>query len=138
MLIFVGIGLSTDRKTTEDGFQMVFGVNHFGHFLLTNLLIDKLKECAPSRVITVSSRAERLTKSINFAPAEKDGIKYPGLRTYGESKAANIMFARELSRRLEGTGVTSYSVSPGLSYTNIFASNIFGPVLEFILRPLLW
>ncbi|XP_072014202.1 dehydrogenase/reductase SDR family member 13-like [Amphiura filiformis] len=129
---------SHDGETTKEGFDIVFGVNHFGHFLLTNLLVNKLKECAPSRVITVSSREERRANSMNFTSTECEGMKYPGLKSYNLSKAANIMFARELSRRLEGTGVTSYSVEPGLAYTNIFASNIFGPIVEFLLRPLLW
>ncbi len=131
------MGLAQDKKVTEDGFELVFGTNHFGHFLLTNLLIEKLKECAPSRVITVASRAEKFVKNLDLSATARNGVKYPDLNSYGKSKAANIMFARELARRLKDTGVTSYSVEPGVTYTNI-ASNIVGPTIATLMAPLFW
>ncbi len=132
-----GVGVAQAKKVTGDGFELVFGTNHFGHFLLTTLLIDKLKECVPSRVITVASGAEKFVKTLDLSATARNGVKYPDLNSYGKSKAANIMFARELARRLKGTGVTSYSVEPGVAYTNI-ASNILGGTIATLMAPLLW
>ncbi|CAD5116720.1 DgyrCDS5578 [Dimorphilus gyrociliatus] len=102
---------------TEDGFEMQVGVNHLGHFLLTNLLIDKLKTSAPSRVVTVSSLAH-MSGTVEFDNfrGEKG---YSRINSYGNSKLMNILFAKELGRRLEGTGVTSYSLHPGGIVTDL-------------------
>ncbi|CAG2194333.1 RDH12 [Mytilus edulis] len=96
---------------TENGFEMQFGVNHLGHFLLTNLLLDLIKKSAPSRILTVSSLAhERGT--INFDDIYSEKSYDPGT-SYSQSKLANVLFSRELAKRLEGTGVTTYSLHPG-------------------------
>ncbi|XP_072180521.1 retinol dehydrogenase 13-like [Diadema setosum] len=96
---------------TEDGFEMQFGVNHLGHFLLTLLLLDLLKASAPSRIINVSSLGHQ------FGRMDFDDMmmtkNYEAMAAYGRSKLANILFTRELARRLDGTGVTSYAVHPG-------------------------
>ncbi|XP_078594313.1 uncharacterized protein LOC144872078 [Branchiostoma floridae x Branchiostoma japonicum] len=96
---------------TEDGFEMQFGTNHLGHFLLTNLLLDKLKKCAPSRVVTVSSMGHQWGK-IHFDDINLEN-GYEPLKAYGQSKLANILFIRELAKKLEGTEVTCYAVHPG-------------------------
>ncbi|XP_035676518.1 uncharacterized protein LOC118415774 [Branchiostoma floridae] len=96
---------------TEDGFEMQFGTNHLGHFLLTNLLMDKLKKCAPSRVVTVSSMGHQWGK-IHFDDINLEN-GYEPLKAYGQSKLANILFIRELAKKLEGTEVTCYAVHPG-------------------------
>ncbi|XP_063418992.1 retinol dehydrogenase 13-like [Mytilus galloprovincialis] len=102
---------------TENGFEMQFGVNHLGHFLLTNLLLDLIKKSAPSRILTVSSLAhERGT--INFDDIYSEKSYDPGT-SYSQSKLANVLFSRELSKRLEGTGVTTYSLHPGLIDTEL-------------------
>ncbi|XP_060576274.1 retinol dehydrogenase 12-like [Ruditapes philippinarum] len=102
---------------TEDGFEMQFGTNHLGHFLLTNLLLDLLKKSAPSRIINVSSSAHRMGH-INFD--DLNGEKsYSRVGAYAQSKAANILFTRELSKRLKGTGVTANSLHPGLINTEL-------------------
>lgn len=102
---------------TEDGFEMQFGVNHLGHFLLTNLLLDLLKKSTPSRVVNVSSLAhekgEIYFDDINL---EKD---YDPHRSYKQSKLANVLFTRELAVRLKGTGVTTYSLHPGVIRTEL-------------------
>ncbi|KAK3599446.1 hypothetical protein CHS0354_036462 [Potamilus streckersoni] len=87
---------------TAEGFEMVYATNHFGPFFLTNLLLDLLKKSAPSRIVTVSSIAHK------FGSIELDNLKaeksYSQLRFYGNTKLANILFTKELARRLEGTG----------------------------------
>ena len=108
---------------TEDGFETTMGVNHFGHFLLTNLLLDLLKRTAPSRVVVVSSvlhRAQRKgsTAGLNFENLNGE-IFYNGFMAYAQSKLANILFTRELARRLEGTSVTVNSLHPGKISTEI-------------------
>ncbi len=107
-------GLILDRRTeTEDGFETTFGVNHLGHFLLTGLLLDRIKASAPARIINVSSRAHRFARDgLDFDDLQSTK-GYRGLRVYGRSKLANIYFTRELARRLEGSGVTVNAVHPG-------------------------
>nr|XP_010974909.2 retinol dehydrogenase 11 [Camelus dromedarius] len=96
---------------TADGFEMHMGVNHLGHFLLTHLLLEKLKESAPSRVVNVSSLAHHLGR-IHFHNLQGEKFYNAGL-AYCHSKLANILFTKELARRLKGSGVTAYSVHPG-------------------------
>jgi NAD(P)-dependent dehydrogenase (short-subunit alcohol dehydrogenase family) len=102
-----------DRRETEDGFEATFGTNHLGHFLLTDLLLERIVASAPARIVNLSSRAHRFARSgLDFDDlmSEKG---YAGLRVYGKSKLANILFTRELARRLEGSGVTANAVHPG-------------------------
>ncbi|XP_788671.3 retinol dehydrogenase 13 [Strongylocentrotus purpuratus] len=102
---------------TEDGFEMQFGTNHLGHFLLTLLLLDLIKASAPSRIVNVSSNAHRRgNMNLDDVMMSK---KYEALQAYGQSKLANVMFTRELARRLKGTGVTSYSLHPGVINTDL-------------------
>lgn len=103
---------------TEDGLGMMFGVNHVGHFLLTNLLLDRLKQCGPSRVVNVSSMAHNFGK-IDFDCMNKHkdlGLEnsFRGMfRMYSNSKLCNVLFTHELAKRLQGTKVTCYSLHPG-------------------------
>jgi NAD(P)-dependent dehydrogenase (short-subunit alcohol dehydrogenase family) len=107
-------GIISGRRVTEDGFEMTFGVNHLGHFLLTDLLLDRLKASAPSRVVNVSSTAHRgALRGINFDDLQREH-GYNTQSVYGESKLANILFTRELARRLDGTGVTVNALHPGV------------------------
>ena len=117
---------------TEDGFDMQFGVNHLGHFLLTNLLIDLLKRSAPSRVVNVSSNAHRGEIDLDDLNSEKS---YSRVGAYSNSKLANILFTRELSRRLEGTGVTANSLHPGAVQTEL--GRHLGPaIIAWLLTPI--
>ncbi|MBN3298826.1 RDH12 dehydrogenase, partial [Amia calva] len=96
---------------TADGFEMQFGVNHLGHFLLTHLLMERLKQSAPSRIIIVSSLAHNMGR-IKFDDLQSERSYDSGL-AYCQSKLANVMFTRELAKRLQGSGVTVNSVHPG-------------------------
>ncbi|XP_051253989.1 dehydrogenase/reductase SDR family member 13 [Dicentrarchus labrax] len=103
---------------TEDGLGMMFGVNHIGHFLLTNLLLDRLKECEPSRVVNVSSMAHNFGKidfdCLNTHKALGLGTSFMEvLQVYSHSKLCNVLFTHELANRLQGTKVTCYSLHPG-------------------------
>lgn len=105
------------KSKTEDGFEMQFGVNHLGHFLLTNCLLDLLKKSAPSRIVIVSSLAhERGRIHFDDINLDKD---YNRERSYYQSKLANVLFCRELATRLQGTGVTVYSLHPGVIRTEL-------------------
>ena len=104
-------------QLTEDGFEMQFGVNHLGHFLLTNLLLDRIKESAPSRIVVVASLAH-YTGYLDFEDMMWSKWYNPQL-SYCRSKLANVMFARELSKRIKGSGVTVCSLHPGTVYTEI-------------------
>ena len=107
----------TRQQLTADGFEMQFGVNHLSHFLLTNLLLERLKTSAPARVVTVSSMLHKKA-SIDF-DSFRGAKKYSAQTAYGQSKLANVLFAVELARRLEGTGVTSNVLHPGGVATDI-------------------
>ncbi|XP_036452481.1 retinol dehydrogenase 12 isoform X1 [Colossoma macropomum] len=102
---------------TVDGFEMQFGVNHLGHFLLTFLLIDLLKKSAPSRIIILSSMAHSWgTIKLDDINSERS---YHSRRVYGQSKLANILCTRSLAKRLKDTGVTVYAVHPGIVRTEL-------------------
>lgn len=102
---------------TEDGFEMQFGVNHLGHFLLTYLLLDLLKQSAPSRIIVVSSKLYKYGE-INFEDLNSEQ-NYDKAFAYARSKLANLLFTYELAQRLEDTGVTVNALTPGIVRTNL-------------------
>ncbi|XP_044062679.1 retinol dehydrogenase 13 isoform X1 [Siniperca chuatsi] len=106
------------RWLTEDGFETQLAVNHLGHFLLTNLLLPKLKSSAPSRVVTVSSIAHR-GGHIDFDDLFFSRRPYSSLESYRQSKLANVLFSRELARRLRGSGVSSFCLHPGVIRTEL-------------------
>lgn len=103
----------TERAETVDGYEATFAINHLGPFLLTNLLLDRMTESAPSRIVNVASTAHNAArKGIPFDdPQSTHG--YRGMRVYGQSKLANILFTLELSRRFGDKGITANSLHPG-------------------------
>ncbi len=105
------------RDVTEDGHERTWQVNHLGHFLLTSLLLDRVKASAPARIVNVSSRSHLFGK-IWWDDPELER-NWDGLRAYGQSKLANVLFTNELARRLDGTGVTANSLHPGVIRTQI-------------------
>jgi NAD(P)-dependent dehydrogenase (short-subunit alcohol dehydrogenase family) len=130
-------GFWAHRHTTADGLERTFALNHLASFLLTNLLLDRLKASAPARVVTVSSGAQSMGR-IDFDDLQ-GARNYSGQRAYNQSKLANIMFTNELAHRLEGTGVTANSVHPGVVRTNFGAEDQawFFTVISRVARPLL-
>ncbi len=113
-------GLAGHQGATAQGFELTFGVNHLGHFLLTDLLLHKLKESAPARVVNVSSQAHYKAKAIDFEALRKPQNHVVGLGAYEVSKLCNVLFANELARRMEGTGVTTYSLHPGVVASDVW------------------
>lgn len=130
-------GYWATRHTTVDGLERTFAVNHLSSFLLTNLLLDRLRSSAPARVVTVSSGAQAMG-SIDFEDlqGERD---YSGQRAYNQSKLANVMFTYELARRLQGSGVTTNALHPGVVRTNFGREDSQGwmRVMLPLIRPLL-
>jgi NAD(P)-dependent dehydrogenase (short-subunit alcohol dehydrogenase family) len=116
-------GIYLDRQETADGIERTFAVNHLACFLLTNLLLDLIKASAPARIINVSSGAHKGVR-INFDDLQGK-TRYSGWRAYQQSKLANILFTRELSRQLAGTGVTVNALHPGFVNTKIFRTDGF-------------
>lgn len=115
-------GVNLSRRDTVDGFEMTFAVNYLAPFLLTNLLLDKLKASAPARIVNVSSEShESGYIKMDDLQLEK---KYRLMRAYGQSKLALVLFTYELARRLRGTGVTANCLHPGFVATNIGQSGV--------------
>lgn len=115
--------MKTPFGHTKDGFETQFGVNHLGHFLLTNLLMDALKAGAPSRVVNLSSFFHEFAMGregkIHFDDLNYHRRPFDSWEAYAQSKLANLLHARELGHRLAGTGVTAVSVNPGFVRTNL-------------------
>ncbi len=109
-----GVAYVSQLTKTQDNFEMAMGINHLGHFLLTNLLLDLLKKSAPSRIVVVSSSAHQLYKSeFNFENINSE-LFYNRFGAYCQSKLANILFSKELAKHLEGSDVTVNSLHPGV------------------------
>ena len=102
---------------TRDGFELTFAVNHLAHFLLTRLLEPALRAGAPARVVNVSSESHRAVRGLDFASFRRPTSSATGLREYGASKLCNILFTRELARRLRGSAVTTNCLHPGFVAT---------------------
>jgi retinol dehydrogenase 12 len=108
-------GVAGQRGATKDGFELHFGTNHLGHFLLTALLADRLRSAPHARIVNVASRANyQATKGIDYEAIRKPTRSITGLPEYAVSKLANILFTRELARRIGPRGVRSYSLHPGV------------------------
>jgi NAD(P)-dependent dehydrogenase (short-subunit alcohol dehydrogenase family) len=114
-------GYFDTRHTTADGLERTFALNHLAPFLLTNLLLEKLKQSASARVVTVSSNAQA-TGRIDFSDLQGER-SYSGARAYSQSKLANVLFSYELARRLKGTSVTANALHPGLVSTSFGAED---------------
>lgn len=131
--------MNTPQGKTADGFETQLGVNHMGHFLLTALLLDRLKESAPSRIINLSScfhdQAMGRDGNIHFSDLHYNDRPYDGWEAYAQSKLANVLHAQELGRRLEGTGVTAVSVHPGWVRTDLAKHSMPLWVQNIVMRP---
>jgi retinol dehydrogenase-12 len=113
-------GLAGKKGVTAQGFEMTFGVNHLGHFLLTTLLLDRLKASGPARVVTVASDAHQGAKGIDFDAVRRRTKSFGGLVEYQVSKLCNVLFSQELARQVSAADVTTYAVHPGVVASNIW------------------
>lgn len=113
-------GLAGSRGTTKDGFELTFGTNHLGHYLLTRLLLDRIKQSGPARIVNVASASHYQAKAINWDALRKKTKSRTGMPEYAVSKLSNVLFTKELARRLEGTSVTTYALHPGVVATDVW------------------
>lgn len=121
-LLINNAGLAGQKGLTKSGFELSFGTCHVGHFLLTSLLVERMKNSAPARIVVVASRAHRHARTIDFEAVRRPTSSRSGIREYSAAKLANILFAAELGRQLQGSGVTTYSLHPGVVATDIWRS----------------
>ena len=112
-------GVGGARGLTADGFELAFGTNHLGHFALTRVLAGHLAACAPARVVTVASDAHQ-APGVDFSRLRQPTRSFTGLPEYAVSKLCNVLFSQELARRMDGRGVTSYALHPGVVASDIF------------------
>ena len=128
-----GLTLS-QRSETEDGLESTLGINHFGHFALTGLLVERLKHSAPARIVVLSSDAHRgALRGLDFDDLQaRRG--YSGMGTYCKSKLANLLFTVELAERLQGSGVTVNAVHPGLVATEFGGADDVGGLFGLLVR----
>lgn len=122
-------GLLSPLERTKDGFELNMGVNHLGHFLLTNLLLDLLKKAAPSRIVVVSSALHSIG-TIDKENLNSEKSSANAWKLYGNSKLANILFTRKLSKILIGTGVTVNALCPG--GVNTEATRYLNPFMKSV------
>ncbi|MCA9562787.1 MAG: SDR family oxidoreductase [Myxococcales bacterium] len=131
--------MNTSDGKTPDGFELQFGINHLGHFLLTELLLPALKAGAPSRITIVSScyhdKAMGREGRIDLDDLNFENRDYDGWEAYAQSKLANLLHAKELAKRLEGTGVTAVSVHPGWVRTNLAKNTMPVWIQNTVMRP---
>lgn len=113
-------GLAGKPGLTAQGLQLTFGVNHLGHFLLTELLLERLKSSAPARIVNVASKAHYRAEGIDWDRLRTPTTTAGSLPDYHVSKLCNVLHAKELARRLEGTGVTTYSLHPGVIASDVW------------------
>ena len=119
-------GLAGRRGMTASGFELAFGTNHVGPFLLTELLRDRIVETGPGRIVNVASAGHYRARGIDWDAVRRPSVTRTAFDEYCVSKLANVLHARELGRRLEGTGVTTYSLHPGAIASDVWREVPFG------------
>lgn len=119
-VLIANAGVAGAKGMTTSGFEQTFGICHVGHFLLVKLLTEKLQQSAPARVVVVASKAHRHAKGIDFDKILKPASSIGVMQEYSVAKLANVLFVKELARRLFSTGVTVYAVHPGVVATDIW------------------
>ncbi len=121
-------GLASVRGQTKDGFELAFGTNHLGHYLLTRLLLDRVKRSAtpgqPARIVNVSSHSHYSAERIDFEAVRQTSKSVTGLHEYEVSKLANVLFTKELARRLPAETVTAYALHPGVVASDIWQRRV--------------
>ena len=113
-------GMAGAKGLTRDGFELTFGTNHLGPYLFTRLLLDRIKQAGHGRIVTVASKSHYDAKGIDWDALRKPTRSVTGMREYEVSKLSNVLFTKELARRLEGTDVTTYALHPGVVATDVW------------------
>ena len=113
-------GLAGAHGMSASGFEIAFGTNHVGPFLLTSLLLDRLRSSAPARIVNVASVAHYNAPGIDWEAVRKRTRSFTGMREYSTSKLANVLHAQELARRVDGADVTTYALHPGTIASDIW------------------
>ncbi len=114
-------GVGGQRGITADGFELHFGVNHLGHFALTQLLLDRIAASGPgARIVNVSSEAHYGAPGIDFAAVRRPTATFTGSHEYSVSKLCNVLYTQELARRLDGAAVHAYALHPGVVASDIW------------------
>ncbi len=128
-------GVAGRRGLTKDGFELLFGVNHLGHFALTMALLDSLTR-SEGRIVNVASDAHFQAPGVDFDRLRRPARTIAAMREYAVSKLCNVLFTQELARRLAGTGVTAYALHPGVVASDIWR-RVPWPVRGVITRRML-
>jgi NAD(P)-dependent dehydrogenase (short-subunit alcohol dehydrogenase family) len=113
-------GLAGQRGMTASGFELIFGTDYVGPFLLTALLLDRLKQSRPARIVNLASDAHYGAKGIDYEAVRRPTKSVTGMREYSVAKLGNVLHAQELARRLDGTGITTYALHPGVVASDIW------------------
>ena len=129
-------GVAGQRGLTRQGFELMFGVNHLGHFAVTNALLGCLADHAPARVVNVSSDSHYSAPGIDFEAVRRPPRGVTGMREYAVSKLCNVLHAAELGRRAAEGGVTTYALHPGVVASDIWR-RVPWPVRPLITRRML-
>jgi NAD(P)-dependent dehydrogenase (short-subunit alcohol dehydrogenase family) len=131
-VLVANAGLGGQRGQTKQGFELAFGTNHLGHFLLTQLLLPALEKGAPSRVVVVSSSAHYRAKLVDWSSLRVSTRSFTGIPEYRFSKLCNVLFARRLAERVRDARISTYSLHPGVVSTDIWrrVPRIFQPLLR--------
>ena len=119
-VLIANAGLAGLRGTTKQGFEMTFGTNHLGHFLLVTQLLPLLRKAAPSRVVVVASKAHFRAEGIDWKALREPTKTVSGFPEYGVSKLCNVLFVKELARGRAGEGVHSYALHPGVIASDVW------------------
>lgn len=126
-------GLAGHRGRTRDGFELTFGVNHLGPYLLTRLLLPRVVSCAPARIVNVASKAHYRATGFDWDAVQRSTATVTGLREYERSKLANVLFTKALARRHDPAELATWSVHPGVVASDIWR-RVPGPVRWFMKR----
>jgi NAD(P)-dependent dehydrogenase (short-subunit alcohol dehydrogenase family) len=129
-------GIGGQRGITADGFEQHFGVNHLGHFALTQALLPLLRDSGPARIVNVSSDAHFQPKDIDFTALRRRTKSVTGLPEYGVSKLSNVLYTQELARRLDPAVVTSSALHPGVVASEIWR-RVPWPIRPIVTRRML-
>lgn len=129
--------VNTKRKESRDGIEENFAVNHLAYALLTELLLPRLKASAPARIVSVSSEAHKFVSGLQVDDLEFTQSRYKTFKVYGHAKLCNILWTKELARRLEGSGVTANCLHPGAVHTGLGHQNsqLLGKIISVVTKP---